>query len=402
MRLFGLGGETPEEKAIRERREASQRSLEAGGLPLNAIDRLREQASRQNTPQHFFTSDLSVNELALIRQAGYAPLGQVMGSSVYHVGWQWMPNWSGTSSELVVLTQAYYHARHLAIGRLQQEAALLGATGIVGVRLERKAYEWGASLLEFAAIGTAIREYDVPAPDGSRARGETPSVPTLPFVSALSGEDFWMLRQAGSRRTRWSPASRATSPRPSARSATSSTPPRATPRSASTCTSAGRKRSSSPTDGTRAPAAQLADIAVQTAAVARRLGQEPRVAFLSYSNFGNPPGEFLQHTRDAIRLLDAMQVGFAYEGEMSPDVALNPRMASRYPFSRLSEPANVLIMPGLQSANISAKLLKELGGGRMIGPLLVGMSHAVQIAPMVSGASELVTMAVLAASGVVR
>ena len=151
----------------------------------------------------------------------------------------------------------------------------------------------------------------------------------------------------------------------------------------------------------RPTADQLADIAEQTAAVARRLGQEPRVAFVSYSNFGNPPGEFLQHTRDAIKLLDARQVGFQYEGEMSPDVALNPRMASRYPFSRLSDPANILIMPGLQSANISAKLLKELGGGRMIGPLLVGMSHPIQIAPMVSGASELVTMAVLAASGVV-
>ncbi len=151
----------------------------------------------------------------------------------------------------------------------------------------------------------------------------------------------------------------------------------------------------------RPTAEQIADIAEQTAAVARRLGQEPRVAFLSYSNFGNPPGEFLKHTRDAIKLLDARQVGFEYEGEMSADVALNPRMATRYPFSRLSAPANILIMPGLQSANISAKLLKELGGGRMIGPLLVGMSHPVQIAPMVSGASELVTMAVLAASGVV-
>ncbi len=152
----------------------------------------------------------------------------------------------------------------------------------------------------------------------------------------------------------------------------------------------------------RPNAEQLADIACQTAAVARRLGQEPRVAFLSYSNFGNPPGAFLGAIREAIALLDTRQVGFQYEGEMSPDVALNPRMANRYPFLRLSESANVLIMPGLQSANISANLLKELGGGRMVGPLLVGMSKAVQIAPMTSGASDLVTMAVLAASGVVR
>ncbi len=151
----------------------------------------------------------------------------------------------------------------------------------------------------------------------------------------------------------------------------------------------------------RPTAEQLADIAEQTAAVARRLGLEPRVAFLSYSNFGNPPGEFLAHMRGAIKLLDERRVGFEYEGEMSADVALNPRMASRYPFSRLSEPANILIMPGLQSANISAKLLKELGGGKMVGPLLMGMSKAVQIAPMTSSASDLVTMAVLAASGVV-
>src|SRR5579862_3600099 len=131
MRLFGLGGGGGgESEAAKQRREASQRSLEAGGLPLNAIDRLREQASRQGTPQHFFTSDLSVNEMALIGQAGYAPLGQVMGSSVYHIGWQWLPNWSGSSGELDVMTQAFYHARHLALGRLQQEATLLGATGV--------------------------------------------------------------------------------------------------------------------------------------------------------------------------------------------------------------------------------------------------------------------------------
>ena len=151
----------------------------------------------------------------------------------------------------------------------------------------------------------------------------------------------------------------------------------------------------------RPSATQLADIAEQTAAVARRLGQEPRVAFLSFSNFGNPRGAFVNDIRAAIKLLDERRAGFEYEGEMSADVALNPAMKERYPFSRLSGPANVLIMPGLQSANIAAKLLKELGGGKMIGPLLVGMSKPVQIAPMTSGASDLVTMAVLAASGVV-
>jgi len=146
----------------------------------------------------------------------------------------------------------------------------------------------------------------------------------------------------------------------------------------------------------------LADIAEQTAAVARRLGQEPRVAFLSYSNFGNPPGTIIDNLRDAVRLLDARGVGFEYEGEMSADVALNPDMARVYPFSRLSGPANVLIMPGLHAANISAKLLKEMGGGRVIGPMLIGMAKPVQIVPMTSGASDLVTMAVLAASGVIQ
>ena len=147
---------------------------------------------------------------------------------------------------------------------------------------------------------------------------------------------------------------------------------------------------------------QLADIAEQTAAVARRMGHEPRVAFLSYSTFGNPPGAFVEHLRGAVRVLDSRNVDFEYEGEMAPDVALNPALARLYPFSRLSGPANVLIMPGLQSANLSAKLLRELGGDSVIGPMLVGMSHPVQVAAMTASASDLVTLAVLAASGVAR
>ncbi|WP_174280070.1 NADP-dependent malic enzyme [Sphingomonas bacterium] len=147
---------------------------------------------------------------------------------------------------------------------------------------------------------------------------------------------------------------------------------------------------------------QLADIAEQTAAVARRMGHEPRVAFLSYSTFGNPPGRWLEGVRAAVELLDARQVGFEYEGEMAPDVALNPRQLANYPFARLSGPANVLIMPGLQSASISAKLLRELGGDEVIGPMLVGMEKPVQIAGMTATASELVTLAVLAAGGIAR
>ncbi|ATY33877.1 NADP-dependent malic enzyme [Sphingomonas psychrotolerans] len=147
---------------------------------------------------------------------------------------------------------------------------------------------------------------------------------------------------------------------------------------------------------------ELAAIAEGTAQVARRMGHEPRVAFLSYSNFGNPEGRWLDNVRGAIKLLDERSVEFEYEGEMSPDVALNPRQMAKYPFARLSGPANVLIMPGLQSANISAKLLRELGGDSMIGPMLIGMEKPVQIAPMTATASELVTLAVLAAGGIAR
>jgi len=152
----------------------------------------------------------------------------------------------------------------------------------------------------------------------------------------------------------------------------------------------------------RPSAEELADIAEQTAAVARRMGHEPRVAFLSYSTFGNPEGRWLENLRGAVKVLDRRQVSFEYEGEMAPDVALNPRQLANYPFARLSGPANVLIMPGLQSANISAKLLRELGGDSMIGPMLVGMEKSVQIAPMTASASELVTQAVLAAGGIAR
>src|SRR5690242_10723513 len=149
----------------------------------------------------------------------------------------------------------------------------------------------------------------------------------------------------------------------------------------------------------RPNAEELADIAERTAQVARRMGHEPRVAFLSYSTFGNPEGQWLDNIRAAVKVLAERKLGFEYEGEMAPDVALNPRQLANYPFARLSGPANVLIMPGLQSANISAKILRELGGDSMIGPMLIGMEKPVQIAPMTSSASELVTLAVLAAGG---
>ena len=151
----------------------------------------------------------------------------------------------------------------------------------------------------------------------------------------------------------------------------------------------------------RPTANELAYIARETAAVARRMGHEPRVAFLSYSTFGNPSGKWLENIREAVHILDAEEPNFEYEGEMAPDAALNPKVMELYPFSRLSAPANVLIMPGLQSANLSAKLLRELGGDATIGPMLVGMEKPVQIAPMTAIAPDVLTLSVLAAAGVV-
>ncbi len=151
----------------------------------------------------------------------------------------------------------------------------------------------------------------------------------------------------------------------------------------------------------RPTAEQLAHIARETAAVARRMGHEPRVAFLSYSTFGNPSGQWLGNLRDAVAILDGEQPDFEYEGEMAPDAALNPKVMALYPFSRLSGPANVLVMPGLQSANLSAKLLRELAGNATIGPMLIGMAKPVQIAPMTAIAPDLLTLAVLASAGIV-
>jgi malate dehydrogenase (oxaloacetate-decarboxylating)(NADP+) len=151
----------------------------------------------------------------------------------------------------------------------------------------------------------------------------------------------------------------------------------------------------------RPNAAELAHIAKETAAVARRMGHEPRVAFLSYSTFGNPSGQWLGPIREAVAILDREDPGFEYEGEMAPDAALNPKVMALYPFSRLSGPANVLIMPGLQSANLSAKLLRELGSNATIGPMLIGMEKPVQIVPMIAAVPDVLTLAVLAGAGIV-
>ncbi len=145
-------------------------------------------------------------------------------------------------------------------------------------------------------------------------------------------------------------------------------------------------------------AEELADIAVGAAMTARSLGYEPRVAMLAYSTFGHPAGERSQKVIDAVKLLDQRNVDFAYEGEMAADVALNPQLMERYPFSRLGGSANVLVMPAFHSASISTKMLQELGGATIIGPLLVGFDKSVQIVPLGAKDSDIVNMAVIAAN----
>lgn len=144
-------------------------------------------------------------------------------------------------------------------------------------------------------------------------------------------------------------------------------------------------------------AEELADIAVQTAEKARQMGHEPRVALLSFSNFGNPMHEKAERIRQAVTILDKRNVDFEYDGEMSADVALNPELMKLYPFCRLSGPANILIMPALHSANIASKLLQELGGGSLIGPFLTGLSKPVQIIQMGATVSEILNLTALAA-----
>ena len=145
---------------------------------------------------------------------------------------------------------------------------------------------------------------------------------------------------------------------------------------------------------------QLAEIAIEAASVARRLGYDPRVAMLAYSTFGHPEGERAERVRDAVRILDRQRVDFEYDGEMAADVALNPEAMALYPFCRLSAPANVLVMPAFHSASIATKMLQELGGATVIGPILVGLDKPIQIVPLSAKDSDIVNMAVLAAFNV--
>ena len=147
-------------------------------------------------------------------------------------------------------------------------------------------------------------------------------------------------------------------------------------------------------------AEELADIAEESAHVARKLGYEPRIAMLAYSTFGHPRGERSEKVIEAVQILDRRRVDFEYDGEMAADVALNMDRMGAYPFCRLTGPANVLIMPAFHSASISTKMLQELGGSTVIGPLLVGFDKSIQIVPIGAKDSDIVNMAAIAAFNV--
>jgi uncharacterized protein YbjQ (UPF0145 family) len=152
-------------------------------IPQDALERLNRESG------HFvFTSDLSVNEFVLVDEAGFEPLGLVMGSSIYHIGYQ-QSAWS-KNQEMTVLSQAMYNARELAMTRMEEEADALKADGVIGVRLDVRLAEWGQHLAEFIAIGTAVR-----AKDGTSPR----TIKGKPFTSDLSGQDFWTLMKTGYR-----------------------------------------------------------------------------------------------------------------------------------------------------------------------------------------------------------
>lgn len=153
------------------------------------------------------------------------------------------------------------------------------------------------------------------------------------------------------------------------------------------------------TNVTEMPVAEeLVEIGIEAARAVRTLGYEPRVAFMSYSTFGNPMGERSERVRDAVAMLDEMEgIDFEYEGEMPPELALDPESRGAYPFMRLTGPANVLIMPAIHSAAISTQLVKSLGGAEVLGPILLGLSKPVQICPLGASVSKILNMATMCA-----
>jgi uncharacterized protein YbjQ (UPF0145 family) len=167
---------------------ANYESGSLAGIPESGLARIARM--KQDVSRGFFTSDLSVNEFLLVKESGFEPLGLVLGSSIYHIGYQ-QASWN-QNQEMGVLTQAMYHARELAMTRMEEEADALGADGVVGVRLDIGRYEWGADLAEFIAVGTAVKHRDGVlhrAPNGR------------PFTSDMSGQDFSTLLRAGYRPT---------------------------------------------------------------------------------------------------------------------------------------------------------------------------------------------------------
>ncbi len=142
---------------------------------------------------------------------------------------------------------------------------------------------------------------------------------------------------------------------------------------------------------------ELVEIAIEVAHAVRALGFPPRLAFMSYSTFGNPMGERSDKVRQAVATLDEMDIDFEYEGEMPPDLALETEGRANYPFMRLTEPANVLIMPAIHSASISTKLVQALGGATVVGPVLLGLSKSVQICPLSASVSKILNLATMAA-----
>lgn len=175
MSFFGIGNRGGAQSAV---------GMTQGGVPLDAIARLRRMRGEGGKP--LFTSDLSVSEFVLLKELNMEPVGLVLGSSIYHVGLQYANYFN--NEELGVLTQAMYHARELAMARMEEEAAALSADGIVGVKLEVGGYAWAENALEFTAIGTAVK-----APAGSDYR----TVHGKPFTSDLSVQDFYRLHEIG-------------------------------------------------------------------------------------------------------------------------------------------------------------------------------------------------------------
>ena len=171
--------------------ELKQLDLEktaSDSIPAHGRERLESMRGDSGHPR-LFTSDLSVNEFLLVKEAGFDPLGLVVGCSIYHTGYQ-LVDWT-QNQEMTVLSQAMYHARELAMSRMEEEAETLGADGIVAVRLTAKHTEWGRHLIEFVAIGTAVYAND--------RQLSYRTIYDKPFTSDLSGQDFWTLLKSGYR-----------------------------------------------------------------------------------------------------------------------------------------------------------------------------------------------------------